>query len=390
MIEVKNVTKKYGSTLAVDNISFDVKDGEVVGFLGPNGAGKSTTMNMITGFIEPTKGQIIVNGNDISKKPRKAKRQIGYMPESVPLYYELTAKEFISYMAELKMIKKNERKQEVEKVLKEVGLEDVQNKLIRNLSRGYKQRVSMAGALVGNPDVIILDEPTVGLDPKQITEIRNLIKELGKKHTVILSSHILSEVSQICERVIIINKGKIVAIDTPENLEKATREKNGISLIVEDPNGKMSKIKEKIKEIDNIEFIKDNDDGTKQYIVTSSSEIDLRKKLFEVLPKEDIVIFELKKTETTLEEAFIKLINNAKVSEPKQETKTFENGKENKKQEKNKLNKETKLESDTTNNDKPKAKDYNKEIKQNEEKTKKNMKIEKKKTDKNNKKEEKK
>ena len=390
MIEVKNVTKKYGSTLAVDNISFDVKDGEVVGFLGPNGAGKSTTMNMITGFIEPTKGQIIVNGNDISKKPRKAKRQIGYMPESVPLYYELTAKEFISYMAELKMIKKNERKQEVEKVLKEVGLEDVQNKLIRNLSRGYKQRVSMAGALVGNPDVIILDEPTVGLDPKQITEIRNLIKELGKKHTVILSSHILSEVSQICERVIIINKGKIVAIDTPENLEKATREKNGISLIVEDPNGKMSKIKEKIKEIDNIEFIKDNDDGTKQYIVTSSSEIDLRKKLFEVLPKEDIVIFELKKTETTLEEAFIKLINNAKVSEPKQETKTYENGKENKKQEKNKLNKETKLESDTTNNDKPKAKDYNKEIKQNEEKTKKNMKIEKKKTDKNNKKEEKK
>ena len=388
MIEVKNVTKKYGSTLAVDNISFDVKDGEVVGFLGPNGAGKSTTMNMITGFIEPTKGQIIVNGNDISKKPRKAKRQIGYMPESVPLYYELTAKEFISYMAELKMIKKNERKQEVEKVLKEVGLEDVQNKLIRNLSRGYKQRVSMAGALVGNPDVIILDEPTVGLDPKQITEIRNLIKELGKKHTVILSSHILSEVSQICERVIIINKGKIVAIDTPENLEKATREKNGISLIVEDSNGKMSKIKEKIKEIDNIEFIKDNDDGTKQYIVTSSSEIDLRKKLFEVLPKEDIVIFELKKTETTLEEAFIKLINNAKVSEPKQETKTFENGKENKKQEKNKLNKETKLESDTTNNDKPKAKDYNKEIKQNEEKTKKNMKIEKKKTDKNNKKEE--
>ena len=312
MIEVKNVTKKYGSTVAVDDVSFDVKDGEVVGFLGPNGAGKSTTMNMITGFIEPTSGQIIVNGNDISKRPRKAKKEIGYMPENVPLYYELTAKEFVSYMAELKLVKRSERKQEVEKVLKETGLEDVKNKLIRNLSRGYKQRVSMAGALVGNPDVIILDEPTVGLDPKQITEIRSLIKELGKNHTVILSTHILSEVSQICERVIIINKGKIVAIDTPENLEKTTREKNGIMVTVEDPKDNMQNLKEKIKEIETIEFKRDNNDGTKQYIVTSSSDVDLRKKLFEVLPKEEIVIFELKKTETTLEDAFIKLIDKAK------------------------------------------------------------------------------
>ena len=312
MIQVKNVTKKYGSTIAVDNINFEVKDGEVVGFLGPNGAGKSTTMNMITGFIEPTKGQIIINGNDISKKPRKAKKEIGYMPENVPLYYELTPKEFVSYMAELKLVKRNERKQEVEKVIKEMGLEDVQNKLIKNLSRGYKQRVSMAGALVGNPDVIILDEPTVGLDPKQITEIRNLIKELGKKHTVILSTHILPEASQICEKVIIINKGKIIAIDTPENLEKATKESNGISVIVEDPKGNMSKIKEKIKEIDTVEFVKDHEDGTKQYVITTSSDIDLRKKLFEVLPKEEIVIFELKKTETTLEDAFMKLINTTK------------------------------------------------------------------------------
>ena len=312
MIEVKNVTKKYGSTVAVDNISFDVKDGEVVGFLGPNGAGKSTTMNMITGFIEPTSGQIIVNGNDISKKQKKAKKDIGYMPENVPLYYELTAKEFITYMAELKMVKRNVRKQEVQEVIKEVGLEEVQNKLIRNLSRGYKQRVSMAGALIGNPDVIILDEPTVGLDPKQITEIRNLIKKLGPKHTVILSTHILSEVSQICERVIIINKGKIIAIDTPENLEKATKEKNSISITVEDPKDNMQNLKEKIKEIETIEFKRDNNDGTKQYIVTSSSDVDLRKKLFEVLPKEEIVIFELKKTETTLEDAFIKLIDKAK------------------------------------------------------------------------------
>ena len=335
VIEVKNVTKKYGTTIAVDNISFTVNDGEVVGFLGPNGAGKSTTMNMITGFIEPTKGQIVINGVDIAKRPRKAKKEIGYMPENVPLYYELTAKEFLSYMAELKLVKRNERKQKVEEVIKEMGLEDVKNKLIRNLSRGYKQRVSLGGALIGDPDVIILDEPTVGLDPKQITEIRNLIKKLGEKHTVILSTHILSEVSQICEKVIIINKGKIVAIDTPENLEKTTREQNGISITVEDPKGNMSKLKEKIKEIDNVELVKDNEDGTKQYVITTASDIDLRKKLFEVLPKEEIVIFELKKTENTLEDAFIKLIDTSK-----QESSASESSKQDKSVKEKKANTE--------------------------------------------------
>ena len=315
MIEVRNVTKKYGNTLAVKNISFEVKDGEVVGFLGPNGAGKSTTMNMITGYIEPTSGEIMVNGNDISKNPKRAKKQIGYMPENVPLYYELTVKEFISYMADLKGVKRKEKKSSVDKVIKETGLEEVKKKLIRNLSRGYKQRVSLAGALVGNPDVIILDEPTVGLDPKQITEIRSLIKELGKKHTVILSTHILTEVSQICERVVIINKGEIVAVDTPQNLEKRTKKQNGILITVEDPNGKMQSIKEEIKEIEKIEETKDNEDGTKQYIVVAKEDVDLRKKLFEVLPKQGITIFELKKTENTLEDAFIKLIDNNKEEE---------------------------------------------------------------------------
>ncbi len=354
MIEVKNVTKKYGSTIAVNNISFEVKDGEVVGFLGPNGAGKSTTMNMITGFIEPTVGQIIVNGNDISKRPRKAKKEIGYMPEGVPLYYELTPREFVSYMAELKLVKKRDRKQEVEKVLNEVGLTDVQNKLIRNLSRGYKQRVSLAGALVGNPDVIILDEPTVGLDPKQITEIRSLIKELGKKHTVILSSHILSEVSQICERAIIINKGNIIAIDTPENLEKSTKDKNGISIIVEDPKNNMEKLKDKIKEIDSVEFVKDNEDGTKQYVITYSAEVDLRKKLFEILPKEEIVIFELKKTETTLEDAFIKLIDTSKVDADNKKTKKEE--KQEKKQAKLEAKEEKRQEAKKQKNNKKEEK----------------------------------
>ena len=311
MIEVKNVTKKYGNFVAVDNISFTVKDGEVVGFLGPNGAGKSTTMNMITGFIEPTDGTIEVNGFDVQRQSAKAKKQIGYMPEGVPLYTELTVKEFVTYMAELKKVPRKEKKENVEKVLEETGLKDVSKKLIRNLSRGYKQRVSLAGALVGDPKVIILDEPTVGLDPRQITEIRKLIKDLGKKHTVILSSHILSEVSQICERVIIINKGKIIAVDTPENLEQKTEEKNVILLTVEDKNKNMTKLKKEIPEITECKFIKDNEDGTKQYMIESKADIDLRKQLFEILPKKDITIFELKKAEKSLEDAFLTLIDAA-------------------------------------------------------------------------------
>ena len=310
MIEVKNITKKYGNFIAVDNISFDVKDGEIVGLLGPNGAGKSTTMNMITGFIEATEGNIIINGYDISKKPGKAKKQIGYMPEGVPSYQELTAKEFVKYMAELKMVDRKNRKEEIESVIKQTGLEEVQNKLIKNLSRGYKQRVSMAGALVGKPDVLILDEPNVGLDPKQILEIRNLIKELGKKHTIILSSHILSEVSQICERVVIINKGRIVAIDTPEKLETKTQNKNIIYVTVEDKNERMLSIKDKIKNVEELEYVKDNEDGTKQYKIVSDAKIDLRKTLFDILPKEDITIFELKKAEVSLEDAFMKLIDD--------------------------------------------------------------------------------
>ena len=321
MVEVKNVTKKYGKFTAVDNISFTVKDGEVVGFLGPNGAGKSTTMNMITGFIEPTNGTIEVNGYDIMKKTKKAKKQIGYMPENVPLYMDLTVKEFVSYMAELKLVERKVRKEEVQSAIKETGLEEVENKLIKNLSRGYKQRVSMAGALVGNPDVLILDEPTVGLDPKQIIEIRNLIKKLGKKHTVILSSHILSEISQICERVIIINKGKIVAVDTPANLEEKTKEKNILYVTVEDKEERMPYIKNKIVDIKEIEMVKDNEDGTKQYKIISNAEKDVRKSLFEVLPKEGITIFELKKAESTLEDAFIKLVDEETEKQEKIESK---------------------------------------------------------------------
>ena len=308
MIEVKNITKKYGNFTAVDNINFKIEEGEIIGLLGPNGAGKSTTMNMITGYIEPTEGEIIVNGYDISKKPKKAKTQIGYMPEGVPLYSDLTVKEFVKYMAELKKVDRKTRKEKVEKIIEQTGLKDVEKKLTRNLSRGYKQRVSMAGALVGEPKILILDEPTVGLDPKQITEIRALIKELGKTHTVILSSHILSEVSQICNKVIIINKGKIVAIDTPENLEKKVESNNTTYVTVEDTENKMETIKEKIPEIKEIKLIKENEDGTKQYVLESEKDVDLRKIVFNEFAKENITIFEMKKADTTLEDAFMKLI----------------------------------------------------------------------------------
>ena len=320
MIQVENITKRYGNFMAVDGINFEIDEGEIVGFLGPNGAGKSTTMNMITGFIEPSEGRIIVDGYDISKKPKKAKKQIGYMPEGVPLYSDLTVKEFVSYMADLKGCTKKIKREEVNKVLSETGLIDVQNKLTKNLSRGYKQRVSMAGALVGDPKVIILDEPTVGLDPKQVTEIRSLIKELGKKHTVILSSHILSEVSQICNRVIIINKGKIIAIDTPENLENKVIQNNAVYVTVEDLENKMDNVKEKLNNVTDIELVSENDDKTKKYIIKGEKDIDLRKEIFEVLAKEGITIFEMKKADTTLEEAFMKLINDSTENKVSEET----------------------------------------------------------------------
>ena len=308
MIQVENITKRYGTFTAVNKINFEIEEGEVIGFLGPNGAGKSTTMNMITGFIEPTSGRILIDGYDISKKPKKAKKQIGYMPEGVPLYSDLTVKEFVTYMAELKGVAKKEKKAMVQKAIEATGLADVQEQLTRNLSRGYKQRVSMAGALVSNPKVIILDEPTVGLDPKQVTEIISLIKELGKEHTVILSSHILSEVSQICNRVIIINKGKIVAVDTPENLENKVVNENAIYVTVEDLENKMETVKGKLENIKEISLISENEDNTKKYMITATDDADLRKQIFETFAKEGITIFEMKKADASLEDAFMKLI----------------------------------------------------------------------------------
>jgi ABC-2 type transport system ATP-binding protein len=218
MIEVRNLTKRYGDHDAVSDISFTVEEGHIYSFLGPNGAGKSTTMNMITGYIAATEGEILINGHDILKEPRAAKACIGYLPEVPPLYPDLTVREYLQFAAEIKGIKKTERQEAVDDAVRTAMLEDVEQRLIKNLSKGYKQRVGLAQAIIGLPDVLILDEPTSGLDPKQIIEIRALIKELGKRHTVILSSHILSEVSAVCDHVIMISNGKIVADDTLENL----------------------------------------------------------------------------------------------------------------------------------------------------------------------------
>lgn len=382
MIEVKNVTKKYGNFIAVDDISFEVKDHEIVGFLGPNGAGKSTTMNMITGFIEPTKGAIIINGYDISKSPLKAKKQIGYMPESTPLYMDLTVKEFVTYMAELKRVNRREKKQQVEEIIEKTGLKNVENKLIKNVSRGYKQRVSLAGALVGKPDVLILDEPTVGLDPKQIADIRELIKNLGKEHTVILSSHILSEVSQICEKVIIINKGKIVAVDSPEHLEEKTKNDNSIIITVEDKESNMKNISKNIEEIISVKLIKENDDKTKEYLISGKKDIDIRKKLFEELPKNNITIFELKKNENTLEDAFLTLIDEQEIKikddeENKEREKAIrraEISKMNKKEKKNALKEDREKEKEERNEKIIREIEEEEQIRETEKRTKKEIK----------------
>ncbi|MCI9080268.1 MAG: ABC transporter ATP-binding protein, partial [Lachnospiraceae bacterium] len=297
---------------AIDDISFKIEEGEIVGFLGPNGAGKSTTMSIITGYIEPTKGKIIVNGYDISQKAKQAKRQIGYMPENVPLYSELTVKEFIAYMADLKLVKRKEKKSEIERVLKQTGLTEVKSKLIRNLSRGYKQRVSLAGALIGNPPILILDEPTVGLDPKQVTEIRNLIKSLKEKHTILISSHILSEINQMCNKIIIINNGKIVKIDKTENIEAETQNNNSdtkeLIITVEEQNIELPEIAKKIKAIKSITLI-DQNDNEKNYSIHYEGNEEIRKDLLKMCIDKDINIIEIKKKEISLEDAFLKIID---------------------------------------------------------------------------------
>lgn len=307
MIEVKHLTKKYGSRLAVDDLSFEVDRGMVYGFLGPNGAGKSTTMNIMTGYIAATGGTVKINGHDILQEPEKAKRCIGYLPEQPPVYPDMTVAEYLRFVAELKQVRKEERQAQIAEIMAQTQIEDVRNRLIKNLSKGYKQRVGLAQAIIGYPEVIILDEPTVGLDPKQITEIRALIKELALKHTIILSSHILSEVSAVCDHIMIISKGKLVASDTPEGLMTLMKGGRQLELCV---LGEAERLEEILQSIDGIEqFAVEKgreENGLKASIHTDAA-VDIRKELFYRLASADMPIMQLGLAEKSLEDVFLEL-----------------------------------------------------------------------------------
>lgn len=305
MIEVKNLVKKYGNHLAVDQLSFTVEQGQIYGFLGPNGAGKSTTMNIMTGYIGATSGEVLINGHDILKEPELAKQSIGYLPEIPPLYTDMTVMEYLKFVAELKKISKKEIAGSIAEVIEMVRLEDVQFRLIKNLSKGYKQRVGLAQAIIGFPEIIILDEPMVGLDPKQIIEIRELIRELAQNHTVILSSHILAEVREVCDHIMIISKGKLVASDTPENLEKRLDKTETITLEVEAAEKVVEQVLESMEREMSWE-IKSAGEGTVLVIIKTQEE-DLRKDLSRALALADCQLITLKRETATLEDIFLEL-----------------------------------------------------------------------------------
>ena len=307
MIEVEKLTKKYGDHVAVDNLSFRVERGMIYGFLGPNGAGKSTTMNMMTGYIAATSGTVKINGYDILKNPEQAKKSIGYLPEIPPVYQDMTVYEYLKFVAELKKVKRSEQKAQIEDVMAQTRIEDVQNRLIRNLSKGYKQRVGLAQAIIGYPEVLILDEPTVGLDPKQIIEIRELIRELAKKHTIILSSHILSEVSAVCDHIMIISKGKLVASDTPEGL--VTRLKGGRQLMmsVQGEQSELEEILQSIEQIKDYSIQPSKAEGCVSAIIRTQEQDDIRVELFHRLAAADLPIMELSLSEKSLEDVFLEL-----------------------------------------------------------------------------------
>lgn len=312
MIEIQNLTKRYGQIKAVNNLNFTVEKGEILGFLGPNGAGKSTTMNIITGFIPSSEGTVKVCGYDIMENPREVKKRIGYLPEIPPLYMDMTVNEYLDFTSELKMVDVKKKKAEKDDIMELVKLTDVRSRLIKNLSKGYKQRVGLAQALVGSPEVLILDEPTVGLDPKQIIEIRKLIKALGKQHTIILSSHILPEVSAVCERVVIINKGEIAAIDTPENLSKGFGTATRFSVTIAGPK---ASVETSIKEIAGVKYVEQNkeiEEDAVNYIVESEKETDIRRPLFFAMAKAGYPILEMKSLDMSLEDIFLQLTTEEK------------------------------------------------------------------------------
>lgn len=305
MIEVKNLTKRYGKNTAIDNISFTIEKGKIYGFLGPNGAGKTTTMNIITGCLAASEGQVLINGSDIFENPKKAKRSLGYLPEQPPLYLDMTPFEYLKFVAEAKGVKKSDIINQVKDVMEKTKITDVQHRLIKNLSKGYKQRVGIAQAILANPETVILDEPTVGLDPIQIIEIRDLIKSLGSEHTVILSSHILSEVSTICDEIIVISHGKLVAIDTPKNLESKFSNSNITEFIIRGDKVIVENAFNKISEIDKF-TISDSSDGTVKVTVESMAD-DISDRVFFAMAKIHTPIIQSNKKHASLEDIFIEL-----------------------------------------------------------------------------------
>ncbi|CDA04229.1 ABC transporter ATP-binding protein [Blautia caecimuris] len=312
MIEVSNLVKRYGDHTAVDHLSFQIEKGKIYGFLGPNGAGKSTTMNMITGYIASTEGTVTIDGHDILEEPEKAKKCIGYLPEQPPLYFDMTVLEYMKFAADLKKIPKDKKKSMIEEVMDMVKITDMKNRLIKNLSKGYRQRVGLAQAILGYPEVIILDEPTVGLDPKQIIEIRDLIKSLKKKHTVILSSHILSEVSAVCDYVLIISHGKLVASDTPDNLGKLAAGSNNLNLLVKGEKSRIRQLLEEISGVKEISIDKKSDQEGWNVTVSTEENKDIREEVFFKMAENRYPILEMQSQKISLEEIFLELTEDNK------------------------------------------------------------------------------
>lgn len=311
MIEVKEISKSFGKTKAVNNLSFSVKKGEIVGFLGPNGAGKTTAMRIITGYLFPNTGKVKIAGYDIKENPIEAKKYIGYLPENAPLYYDMSVKDYLGFVADIKGVKKTDKINHIKNIIKKVGLIQVTDRIISKLSKGFKQRVGIAQALVSNPDILILDEPTIGLDPNQIIEIRNLIKDLGKEKTVILSSHILQEVSALCSRIIIINDGELVAIDTKESLMDKLETGQRIKIITDKD---FEKIKKKIIEIEGVKKVEleKTEDSLNEIIISTDQNYDIRKELSKKVIESGYNLYEQSKITMSLEDVFIKLTRESK------------------------------------------------------------------------------
>ena len=318
MIEVKNLVKRYGDHTAVDHLSFEIEKGKIYGFLGPNGAGKSTTMNMITGYIASTEGTVVIDGHDILEEPEEAKKCIGYLPEMPPLYFDMTVLEYLKFVADLKKIPKDKKASMIEEIMDMVKITDMKNRLIKNLSKGYRQRVGLAQAILGYPEVIILDEPTVGLDPKQIIEIRDLIKSLKEKHTVILSSHILSEVSAVCDYVLIISHGKLVASDTPENLGKLAEGSNTLNLIVKGEKDKICTALGQIEGVKNVTAADAKEEHAWNVNVSTNEDRDVREEVFFKMADAKCPILEMQSRKVSLEEIFLELTEDDKKTDKKE------------------------------------------------------------------------